>query len=189
MYKTLPPIRMKYLFIFLMISTIFLSCKQEAPPISTLSERYWGEASAQQNGQFWKANPVCWVDRVDDFTLVVQLDSFYSGVSGYSLRESLTMAKIPPAPGEYTVHKYQQYATKTRASLGIWDDDQPLGDYEIVEADSATNKVTILSYDTLSKEIKGTFNLTFKVTKRPYPDYPDTIRYTNGVFHGKKTPK
>jgi hypothetical protein len=67
----------------------------------------------------------------------------------------------------------------------MWDADQPLGGYHILESDSSTNVVSLTAYDTLSKEIKGTFNLSFIVSGRPYPSYPDTIRLKNGQFSGK----
>jgi hypothetical protein len=58
------------------------------------------------------------------------------------------------------------------------------GDYGIIEADSSSF-VMIDSYDTVSREIKGWFDLLFTAIHKPSSDAPDTIRITKGVFHGK----
>ncbi|MBK8923611.1 MAG: hypothetical protein IPM81_19315 [Saprospirales bacterium] len=64
------------------------------------------------------------------------------------------------------------------------DDDFLLGYYDVLEADSSSF-MTILSYDTVTREVKGTFEATYIVKQRPYPGAPDTIRLRNGVFHTK----
>ena len=171
---------MKYFFYFALIS-LFLACgkNQEKP---SLPENYWGEASAERNGKPWATNPVCWINIVNKTNVIIELDSF---INNYYLKESLIIFDIPPFLGTYKVNKLTA-AKDLNSSLSMWDADLSIGGYTLLESDSNTNRVTLTSYDTLSKEIKGTFNLTYIVVPPgPYPDYPDTIRFRNGKFHGK----
>ena len=112
---------------------------------------------------------------------MVELDSF---IDNYYLKESLIILGIPPFLGTYKVNKLTA-AKDLNSSLSMWDADFPIGGYTLLESDSNTNRVTLTAYDTLSKEIKGTFNLTYIFVSKPFPNYPDTLRFRNGNFHGK----
>ena len=167
-------------FVFCVFISFFLACCSD-PEKPSLPDDYWGEASAERNGKPWITNPACWIDRNDNTNIVVQLDSF---IDSYYLKESLIILGIPPFLGTYKVHKATA-AIELNSSLSMWDADFPIGGYILLEADSNTNLVTLASYDTLSKEVKGTFNLTYVFVSKPFPDYPDTLRFKNGKFHGK----
>jgi len=180
---------MKYFIYFFAAISILSACNKKADIEPVLPPNYWGEATAEKNGQLWSAHPGCWIDLVDKKSIVVELDSFFKGRRLYYLAESLIIAKIPPIPGTYKVERSFVDTAGTNSHFGFWDDDQPLGLYNILESDSATNRVTLASYDTLTKEIKGSFNLTYIVVNRPYPHTPDTIRFRNGQFHGKLVKK
>ena len=170
---------MKNVFYFAFISFL-LACGRD-PEKPSLPNDYWGEASAERNGKPWTTNPACWIDRNDNTNIVVQLDSF---IDNYYLKESLIILGIPPSLGTYSVHKLT-VAKDLNSSLSMWDADLPIGGYSLLESDSNNNQVTLSSYDTLSKEIKGTFNLTYIFVSKPFPNYPDTLRFRNGRFHGK----
>jgi len=71
-----------------------------------------------------------------------------------------------------------------RAKYYYLDQDVLYGVYKVLESDT-TNAITISSYDSVSREIKGTFNVTFVPEHLPYPGAPDTIRFRNGQFHTK----
>lgn len=174
---------MKYAFWALVIVAIYANCKKNEPNTPPpLPSSFWGDASAQKNGKPWTANPSCWIDIVDKKTINIELDSF---LNGYYLTETLFFEGVPPKTGTYKVLKWTfPKDGNLNADLTYSDADLALGDYDILETDS-TNYLTLSSYDTLSKEIKGSFNLTFIVHKRPYSNAPDTIRFRDGKFHGK----
>jgi hypothetical protein len=152
----------------------FGACKKQQDPAPQISSDYWGDASAQINGKLWTAHPVCWIDVIDHKTITIQLDSFYNITQ---LAEDLFFAHIPPKPGTYKVSRvvYNPNAPDALSSA--------LG-YDILET-ANINEIVVESYDTLSKEIRGTFDVTFIVSGRPYPNSPDTLRLQDGKFHGK----
>ena len=175
---------MKSLFLYILIFMTLFSCfgkKEEEPP---LPENHWGEASAQVNGAFWEAYPICRTDIFDKKSLSIKLDSF---INGNYLVESLNLIYVPPVTGVYKAHKLVTATSaqqKPYSVLTMWDYDLPLGQYDLMAGDT-TNWVSLDSYDTITKEISGRFELTFVVTKRPYANYPDTIRFRNGTYHGR----
>jgi hypothetical protein len=170
---------MKHVLYFAFLVFLF-ACKKE-PAKPALPEGFYGIASAERNGKPWTAHPACWISLVDHTNLVVELDSFWQD---FYFKESLIFSGIPPFLGTYKLHK-STGVNDLNADLSMWDSDQPLGGYSLIESDSNTNIVSLTAYDTLSKEIKGTFNLSFIVSERPYSSYPDTIRFKNGKFSGK----
>jgi len=55
---------------------------------------------------------------------------------------------------------------------------------------SADNYFTLDSYDENTKDMKGTFNVTFVVTSYgDEKDFPDTLRLTEGRFQTRLLPK
>ena len=60
--------------------------------------------------------------------------------------------------------------------------DQPAKVFDIVE--EADNVLTITEYDSLNRTVSGTFKMTLASDKpsRLLPNYPDTVRITNGQF-------
>jgi hypothetical protein len=168
-------------FFSLFVLLAIISCAP-TPEKPSLPEDYWGEASAQRNGMPWKANPACYISPRNQTNIIVSIDSF---IENYYLKESLVIADIPPFIGTYPVKNFRIDENILHSVLSMWESDFPLGEYRILDSDSNTNRVTLLSYDTLSKEITGAFNLSFLVSHQPYLSSPDTIRFTNGFFHGR----
>lgn len=171
---------MKNFFPFLFLATL-LSCTP-TPEKPSLPADYWGEASALRNGELWKANPACYISPRNKTNLIISIDSF---IQNYYLKESLGIVDIPPVVGTYPIKTLTGEESSPYSTLTMWDADLPLGEYRMLESDSLTNRFTLLSYDTLTKEITGAFNLSFLVSHLPYPSYPDTIRFKNGYFHGR----
>lgn len=176
---------MKPFLLFFVLLCIF-SCKKTPDIVDVpLAPEFWGEASAEINGRLWTAHPACFIDRIDKKSIEVHLDSFNHGY----LKEVLIMGFIPAHTGSYQVFKFDINSTMLYSHLGFWKDDEDLGLYSILESDSSSNQVTLESYDTLSQEIKGSFNLTYIVEERPYSYSPDIIRFRNGKFHGRLVEK
>lgn len=171
---------MKHLFWILVAAVCFAACKDPKPEPTSLPEGFWGTASALQNGKPWAATPFCRIDLIDGETLTIQLDSFWHG--DY-LVEALDFYKIPPMSGTYDIFP-RNTDEKPRSDFHYWDYDVVLGSYKILET-AKPNQLVIESYDTASEELKGTFDLVFLVSKRPYPTAPDTIRFREGKFHGR----
>jgi len=65
-----------------------------------------------------------------------------------------------------------------------WNDDESLGGYDVLETEH-TNQIVLEALDTISKELRGTFNLTYIIHGDHIPGWPDTVRLTDGKFHGK----
>ena len=166
----------------ILTSVTIISCKKEnTGETPKFPPNYWGEASAQKNGIIWKAAPVCQTNFNNNNTSTIEIDSF---INGSFLTESLMFQEVPLAIGTYDVFKSTGVDNGVLDShLYFWESDVPLGLYHVLEG--FPNQLTISSYDTTSKEIKGAFTLTLLVDHRPYPGAPDTIRFTNGQFHGR----
>lgn len=171
---------MKYvLFLFTII--LCSSCKKDpSPPVDP--SPFWGEASATINGNFWEAQPTAIISFPHGHGWDMSIDSFDSGI----LRHILGIYKLPFTPGTYPVINTfaQMDDYMVGASFSYWTADQADGLYTVLEADSSSF-VTLQSYDTITKELRGTFEFTFIVSHRPYPNAPDTLRVRNGVFHTK----
>ncbi len=180
---------MKYSICLLTAMIIFTACDKKTDVEPVLAEDYWGGASAEKDGEAWIAYPACWINLIDKKNIVIEIDSFAKGQRLYYLKESLVIDKIPPMSGTYQVEKSFVDTAGTNAHFSYWNYDELLGIYNILESDSATNRVTLASYDTLTKEIKGSFNLTFLAQTRSFPEAPDTVRFKNGTFHGKVVKK
>lgn len=100
--------------------------------------------------------------------------------------EIFSIVKIPFIPGTYQVYNtlIQTNDSIAGALFGYIDYDEFKGNYTILESDSSSF-VTLESYDTITKEIKGRFDLTFIKDIKPYPEASDTIRFRDGYFHTK----
>lgn len=172
---------MRYsLFCFLAI-TLYISCKKD-PPQPVEPSPFWGEASATINGKVWTAQPTAVVSFPHGHGWDIAIDSFEFGI----LREVLGIYKLPFTPGTYPVINTIAQVNDSLVGGGFsyWTGDQSDGRYTVLETDSSSF-VTMQSYDSITKELRGTFDLTFIVFHRPYPAAPDTLRVRNGMFHTK----
>lgn len=101
---------------------------------------------------------------------------------GYFRCKRLSFHKVPVLTGRHLID--HSVDTLIGARYFYVDHDVVYGVYKVLESDS-TNAITISSYDSVSREIKGSFNVTFVPEHLPYPGAPDTIRFRNGWFHTK----
>ncbi|MDX1913760.1 MAG: hypothetical protein SFV22_19850 [Saprospiraceae bacterium] len=168
---------------FAFFCSLLLSSCDKTYPLPTIEELgYWGSASAIRNNMSWTGAPIS-----------VAIDNDYQG-KGFQIsidsldkygipQESLTFSKVPFQPGKsYLFDTYQQTDDGlVGAHYFILDDDVLIGSYKVVE--DSTSFITLTSYDSTSRELKGIFEATFVVEHRPDPTYPDTIRFRNGHFH------
>ena len=109
-------------------------------------------------------------------------------LNGAGIRiESIEIHKIPFSSGTYPIVNTIPQDDDGLVGAGFWHVDQDViySSYKILESDSSSF-VTLTSYDTISQEIRGHFDLTFiKDQANPEFDFPDTIRFRNGAFHTK----
>lgn len=173
---------MKTLCKLLLLLFFITSCKKE-PKISPPNDPHWGEAMAGKNGILWTATPYAAANRNVGYGLDILIDSLDEY---HLLRERLSFYKVPIIPGTYLVSNTlpQTNDSLVGSALFYVDVDILYGVYDILEADSSSF-ITLISYDTVTKEIKGTFDVTFIASIKPYPGAPDTLRLRNGTFHTK----
>ncbi len=171
-------------FLLLLSAVILLaSCKKDPDSLAEPSP-YWGESSAIINGEDWTAQPTASIDLIHGNTWLVTM-SFYDQFN--ILRSGLNLSNVPFIPGTYPAGKrnIEMNNTSLGATFTYWDGDQTDGYYTVLESDSSSF-VTVKSYDSITKELRGTFDITFlAVHKPPYANAQDTLRVRNGSFHTK----
>lgn len=173
---------MKTLCISTMLLILLASCEKEPQPPQQEGP-WWGEAAAEKNGIQWEGSPYAVVSKNFPDRLTIFLDSLDKN----SLRrEQLSFYRVPLIGGTYPVLDAppQVEDSLVRSTLYYVEVDVLYGVYKILEADSSSF-ITITSYDSVSKEVKGTFDVTFITEIKPYASAPDTIRMRNGTFHTK----
>lgn len=173
---------MKICYRIILGASLVISCnKSEKLPIEP--SPYWGEISADKNGEPWMASPYAIINiNLNRYDIIDLAFHFYDQ---YGIRrESCSLYKVPLVKGTYPV--VNTPISKKDSLVGgnffYTEDDVLYGSYDILESDSSSF-VSLLSYDSIMKEVKGKFDLTFIVINKPYPDAPDTIRLRNGTFH------
>lgn len=172
---------MKPRFYALLICIVFIACKKEpAPVLPGPSANHWGAADALQNGILWKANPLCsWQDSIEH-TAFIHLDSFSTRWT-----EILSFSEVPCIPGTYEIRPstWPEDGIPS-AYFHYWNYDFAAATYTPLEGNG--NRLVIESYDPVSREIKGLFDVVMVLQQwQGYPEAPDTIRFINGKFHGR----
>lgn len=165
-----------------MLLILLTSCEKESQT-SEQEGPWWGEAAAEKNGNPWEGNPYA----VTSKNFPDRLDIFLDSLDGNNLpREALSFYEVPLVSGTYPVLDAppQVKDSLVRSKFYYLEVDILYGVYKILEADSSSF-ITITSYDSVSKEVKGTFDVTFITEIKPYSSAPDTIRMRNGAFHTK----
>jgi len=173
---------MKIYYLIILSALLIISCKKgEKIPIEP--SPYWGEISAKKDGITWTASPYAILNINLNTGNHIDM-SFDSITQGGILRESCGLYKVPLIKGTYPV--VNTLISKKDSLVGgnffYTEADILYGSYDILESDSSSF-VTLLSYDSITKEVKGEFDLTFIVKYKPYKEAPDTIRLRNGTFH------
>lgn len=165
---------------FLLTILLCISCKKEPDPV--VPPPFWGEASATVDGRFWVAHPTAVVNINHGHGWNIEIDSFNKfGI----LLQSLSIFKLPFTPGTYPIVITQPQTDdfKVGGDFFYLTSDQADGYYTVLESDSSSF-VTMQSYDSITKELRGTFEVTLIAQhKPPYGNPPDTLRVRGGIFH------
>jgi hypothetical protein len=161
----------------------------------------WGTFSANINGTPWENFHPGGYEVIEG-----NKNSFSSGLpcsTSYSLgfglvnedkfkRFVLSIDKIPLQPGIYEIiNRISYHCDDADPAYGEFmtitaDGDVLEDEYNVVETED--NFLRIDSYDSRTKEIKGSFEVTFVIQYRsPASEspLPDTLRFTDAVFHTK----
>ncbi|MFN0215883.1 MAG: hypothetical protein ACKVT2_16615 [Saprospiraceae bacterium] len=173
-----------HLFAFFVLLTT-LCCKKEKEPAEP-PFTYWGEASFHVHGNILEASPFGLL-LPSDTALAVVLHVFNpSGIR----TGGLSFHNIPMRPGIYSLKKRIWSLPDDGMPFAAFHevaDDVGLGTYAPLENNN-TSLLTITSFDKLSNEISGTFDVTLLIDsldKVFMPTLLDTLRFTNGYFHTK----
>lgn len=163
---------------------IFTGCKKD--PDKGL---YFGSATATLNGKAWKAGKVRCGINIPCYKGKLGFDFIVFNQEGFK-RESLSFGKIPIAKGTYSVNpqNYNDLVCRDTVALGGYSTSQDEGDVALDYYNpiaSANNYFTITNYNERTKELWGSFAVSFKISTRRDPNSPDTIRVTNGNFYTK----
>jgi hypothetical protein len=168
----------------------FAKCKKDPP-----EEQYFGYAKAHINGTIVNFNKV-------RGNLLYNLEDSVSlnfeKWDGLVLKESISIQKIyKNTNNSQRIYKYSYSNNRieklSSAYYTLRDDGDVLCDvYNVYEPDSIQNFITITSFNTQTKEIRGTFQATYLIDSsrviaigKCRPTAPDTIRIRNGEFYTK----
>ena len=196
---------MKNFFIPMFIfALIIVSCKKEIINTQVPDYQYTGYpgdiTGLLFNGQPWTL-PLNW--HTQTFGLVhlpdtscnklfgsIHVESFTGSKEN---RESIGISSIPVKRGKFIFPTEADITLPTCSPVLIAaiflfeaDGDAIAGIY--TRLPNVESSVTISSYDTISGDVRGTFDITFlKHYKTPgyYNNYPDTVRFNGGQFHTK----
>ncbi|MCE6990618.1 hypothetical protein [Dyadobacter sp. CY323] len=184
------------LFIILLVVNIGCNLQYDARP----KNPSWGFLTTKMNGQDWNKTYRNGYQVVQGLISTGAVGSampckgefYYINSELYTdrgeVRQHLSLIKVPIVKGKYKVTPYiNGHCSDSDPVYGILYtqfgdvmDDQ----YNILTSES--NFLQIDSYDDKSKEIKGTFQLTFVLERAGSGQtLPDTIRFREGKFHTK----
>lgn len=172
--------KMKPLTTCLLALLLLAGCKKE----DTKPNPYWGEVTANHNGEPWRAD-VYAVEGEENFTLLIHVLDEIGG-----REESLGFSYLPSKTGRHKIFKreYDDNDTLTPqvSYFTLVESGHVLSNvYHLDE--EADNYLTIDEIDFQTNgEVKGSFQLTFMVEKpkkESRPNDPDTVVFTQGRFH------
>ncbi len=196
---------MKNFFKAILIFTLItVSCKKEIinPPVPDYKYTgYPGDITGLLfNGQPWTIPSYWYTQTFGSVDLPDMSCNMISGsihVNSFTNRkenrESIGIASIPMKIGKFIFPAEADIALPSCSPVLIAsiflheaDGDAIAGIY--TRLPNVESSVTISSYDTISGDVRGTFDITFfKHYKTPgyYNNYPDTVRFSGGQFHTK----
>ncbi len=98
-------------------------------------------------------------------------------------REEIGIQPIPLKVGQYPV-KYKPIALTldgiSTSGFGLLDDDLTLAYY--LPDSSFVNYVEVTEYDSLTRVVKGIFDIHFTAANEAYKPWPKTVHFSNGAF-------
>jgi hypothetical protein len=175
---------MKLLFAILVV--FLFSCSKGS---NEASGNYFGYGKATINGAQWdsKARGFLLDGKPDSVVLVfenMQGDVTKDDISFYKVSTQLIRQKVGKMD-------FSNLSKRLAARYAVMRPDGIIVCtlYNVLEQDSLLNNITITSYDSATKEIKGTFEVSFlmdtTLNKSCNPGALDTVRVRNGEFHTK----
>ncbi len=169
---------MKYFLFFGLLLILSCNKKNDQP------DYYWGSINAIKNGEAWEGKLYAVINKPFEQGIDIIIERFNE--KGYK-REYLFMSKIPL---EVKKSKLNQTDVRIIDTLvggdygTLLDDGDVAGDDYLLLDDSIDDFVEIT--ETKGKEIKGKFQMSFVKDLRfgeADPTAPDTVIFTDGVFH------
>jgi hypothetical protein len=156
------------------LALAFFSCKKEGDS--------WGEINASKNGLNWSGNNIeTYLNRLANSKVDISLN--FAGQDG--TQESLLFFKIPLDEGRYKLSFTTTQPPDNSLAGGKFFksfEDELYDVYEIALNDS-TSYLEITEYDEKKGELKGTFSLQLWPDLANSLNAPDSIVFSNGVFH------
>ena len=174
---------MKYLIFFILITLI--SCEQEPPIVQDPNNKtiYSGSVYMERNESEWKALPVAKYSYSNRGFYSVEFDSLSFGL----LQRNLGFTDLPinhfDTIKNFTVTS--GFDNIPRIYFTNIDVDVAYDVWQPVLSDSSNNWIKIDQFDTISKEVSGSFSATLVRTNGISPGFPDTMRFRKGVFNTK----
>lgn len=151
-----------------------------------LPDVYWGEVTAEKNGEEWEANIYGVIDK--PYKQGIDIIIRRHNEKGF-LREDLFFFKIPDKLGKYPIEitDVRTIDNLTGANYGTsLDDGDVAGDFFELMTGQSDNFIEIDKKE--GKEIWGNFQVSF-IKDLKYgesdPSAPDTIVFKSGKFHTK----
>jgi hypothetical protein len=169
---------MHYTKILLPIMAVIalLSCEKEG--------YYWGTVSTQKNGSPWMAEIRATKSTISTSKINITINTLNE--NGEEL-EKLNFFKVPAAVGHYPLSfTFDQPPNDSLVGCLYFNGylDQLYDSYWLSKQDS-TSYLEITRYDSKNKEIEGRFNLILWPDIKGSWNAPDSIVFSNGVFHTK----
>jgi len=164
---------MKRFILMLAIATLLFSCRKNKD-ISILYDVF-----ALKNGVEWKAVSRCVMTKPDTIDIGADYDYNQNG----PMTEDLFFGNILLSKGKQLLFKNIRSNRNYTAFYIVNGGDVLEGVYSPYADEN--NYIEIQQIDYCRKYIKGIFQVTFIAdpsTKKSHPEFPDTIRFTNGTF-------
>ncbi len=183
-------------FLYFILFFLF-SCKKESNTL--VSKYWWGEVTGVTlNGSSWPSQKdwnIKIAGRKFDTTANCNFRAGSVLIATYQgndlWRETIGIGAIPLKVGKFIFTNNDPINNLPGTCLlgatlflSTADGDADVGDY--VSTTGIESSVTISSYDTITSEVRGSFDITFVKKYRSsdyYTNYTDTVRFNNGQFH------
>ncbi len=180
---------MDFLKIIALIFLIgFCSCNKEKKR-KKLPGTYFGNSIATKNNAKWASDYIRTTADTSCYKGKLGIEFLKANDKGF-LRESLILLNISPKKGSYKIYPSSNYINPCIDTFakGLYvtslDDGDVQGDvYNVLPTENSN--ITITDYNITTKEISGTFQVSFIITVKFNPSAPDTLRFKGGVFYTK----
>jgi len=140
----------------------------------------FGKITAMRDSDVWKASCYAAESKAGD--------GFFYFIAGTwdedgAAKEEIGIEPIPLKTGQFPV-KYKPVALsldgRCLATFALLDDDLILATY--LPDSSFVNYVEVTEYDSLTRVVKGIFDIHFTAANEAYKPWPKTVHFSNGAF-------